>query len=623
MDFKSRKKRIQKHLHFIRGLFLEQIPEKSIFILKSVSDIALRWAAFVVPFLVTVSLGIIIYIIGFEDFYQQHEGAHRAHHYILLVLSILVTVRFLLILPKLERWRARFFNLSLVILVYYLRNLTEDIAHLEAGSTELITGKLLLLSGIVILFFTEVSHILRFIYRRGLNPALLFVGSFITFIILGGFLLLLPNATTGTIQPIDAFFTAASAVCVTGLPVVDTATAFTMTGKVIILMLIQIGGLGIMTFAGLIGFMVTGTVSFQNQIALKDMLSSSRMSNVISFISRVILVTITFEGIGAFMIYGSLSDGLFETEHEKIFFAVFHSISAFCNAGMSTLTDGLYDGRVRFNYGLHWVIGVLVILGGMGFPVVFNIFTFIRIKVTNTVKRLLNDPQKATYTNVLQATSKLALTTYFILLVVGFVTYFLFEYNHTLQEHSSAFGKITTSFFAGSVTPRTSGFNTVNISILTLPTMMVYLLLMWIGASPGSTGGGIKTTVAAVAFLNMKSIVLGHERTEAFRSEITATSIKRAFAIILLSLLALGLSVLLLSIYDSEHGLMKLAFEAFSAFSTAGVSLGITANLSVFGKLVIMATLFTGRIGALTLLFAVVTKRGEKPYRYPSENIMF
>jgi Trk-type K+ transport system membrane component len=434
---------------------------------------------------------------------------------------------------------------------------------------------------------------------------------------------MLPNSTTHGIHPVDAFFTSASAVCVTGLLVVDTASAFTLTGKVIILLLIQIGGLGIMTFAGLISFLVTGSVSFQNQLALRDMLSSNRMSNVISFISKVVLVTFTFEAIGAFMIYSTVPYGTFKTEGQTIFFSVFHAVSAFCNAGISTLSHGLHDGLLRFNYGLHWVIAGLVILGGMGFPVVFNIFTFMRIKVTNSIKRLLKNPNRENYTNILQATARLSLATYFILLIIGFITYFIFESNHTLREHSTTFGKVTTSFFAGSVTPRTSGFNTVDISLLSLPMLMIYLLLMWIGASPGSTGGGIKTTVAAVAFLNMKSIVFGHERTEAFRSEISSASIKRAFAIILLSFLVLGLAVLLLSIYDYEKGLLKLAFEAFSAFSTAGLSLGVTPQLSFFGKLVIMVVMFTGRIGALTLLFAVVTRSVEKPYRYPSEDIMF
>jgi trk system potassium uptake protein TrkH len=623
MEFKRNLRKVIRFLRYMQELLLEQAPEKVRTILRVLGRILLTIAEVLIPILVTLSFTIIIYNVGFEDFYKQHHTAYFAHGVILLILEILFTIRFLIVLLRATRWRSRFFNFFLVILVFYLKSISEEITTLDPGHVGTFTEKkLILFFGIVILFVTEVSHILRFIYKRGANPALLFVGSFATFIIIGGFMLLLPNATTNNIDPVDAFFTSASAVCVTGLIVVDTATAFTLTGQVIILILIQMGGLGIMTFAGMISFLVTGSVSFQNQLALRDMLSSNRMSNVISFISRVVIVTITFEAIGAFMIYGSLSDGMFNSESEKVFFSVFHAISAFCNAGFSTLSDGLYDGTVRFDYGLHWVIAILIMLGGMGFPVVFNIFTFLRIKVTNIVKRLVHDPQRESYTNILQATAKLSLATYFILLIIGFAAYFVFEFNFTLHEHNTLFGKITTSFF-GSITPRTAGFNTVDITLLSLPMLMIYLLLMYIGASPGSTGGGIKTTVAAVAFLNMKSIVSGQDRTEAFRSEVSMPSIKRAFAIILLSLLVLGIAVLLLSIYDSEQGLLKLAFEAFSAFSTVGLTLGVTPQLSVFGKLVVMGVMFIGRVGALTLLFAVVTKSTGKLYRYPSEDIMF
>jgi trk system potassium uptake protein TrkH len=622
MNLRRKVKKAVRFFHFVHGLLLEQIPAKVTALLQVASAISLKVAAILIPLLLAISLGIILYTVGFEDFYQQHEKAYFIHYIILLILAILFTLRFLLRLWQPAPRRSRFFNLAIVVLVFYLQDLTGEIPALSPGSSELITKKLILFFGVAILFVTEISDILRFIYRRGANAALLFVGSFATFITIGGFLLMLPNATTNSIHPVDAFFTSASAVCVTGLVVVETATAFTMTGKVILLMLIQLGGLGIMTFAGMISFLVTGSVSFQNQLALRDMLSSNRMSNVISFISRVVIVTFTFEAIGAFMIYGAISDKVFPSEGEKIFFAIFHSISAFCNAGFSTLTDGLYDGTVRYEYNLHWAVAILIILGGIGFPVLFNIFSFLRIRVTNIIRRLLKDPDKENFTNVLQSTAKLSLSTYFILLGLGFAAYFVFESNSTLQEHPTLFGKITTSFF-GSVTPRTAGFNTVDIALLSLPMLMIYLLLMYIGASPGSTGGGIKTTVAAVAFLNMQSIVTGRKRTEAFRSEISVASINRAFAIILLSLLVLGIAVLLLSIYDADKGLLKLAFEAFSAFSTVGLTLGITSQLSLFGKLVIMAVMFIGRVGALTLLFAVVTNSGDKPYRYPAEDIMF
>lgn len=622
MNLKRRVKKTLRFLDFIRALVLEQMPEKMLSLLEKIFESTLKITAFLIPLLTATSFGIILYTVGFEDFYQLHQKTYVIQRFLVLTLAILIGIRFLLLLPRVTRWRARFFNLFVVILIFFLNSMTAEILRLQEGSSALITSKLILFFGVLVLFTIEISGLLRFIYRRGVNAALLFVASFGAFIIIGGFLLMLPNATTDGIHPVDAFFTSASAVCVTGLTVLDTATAFTMTGKVIILMLIQIGGIGIMTFAGLIAFLITGTVSIENQLALRDMVSSDRMANVISFIGKVVMVTFIFEGIGAFLIYGSLTDKMFSTEGQKIFFSIFHSISAFCNAGFSTLSDNLYDTRMRFEYGLHWVIATLVILGGMGFPVLFNISTFLRVKVTNAIRRIVKNPELENYTNVLQATAKLSLATYFILLAFGFVAYFLLEFNSTLRDHHTLFGKITTSFF-GSVTPRTAGFNSVDLSLLSLPTVMIYLMLMWIGASPGSTGGGIKTTVAAVAFLNMKSIVMGRERTEAFRAEIPFTSIKRAFAIILLSLVVLGVAVLLLTIYDSEKGLLKLAFETFSAFSTVGLTLGITAQLSFFGKLVIMSVMFIGRVGALTLLFAVVTRSEERRYRYPPEQIMF
>ena len=622
MEFRFFLRRVSRYLRFAKGLLLEQIPGKTTALLLSIMATTQRVASFLIPALLTVSLTLILYTVGFRDFYQQFEAIHLAHRTILLLLCILFSLRFLFTLPLVPRWRARVFNFAVVILVFYLHAVARDIPYLQERSTELLVQKLTLFFGIVVLFFIEASYILRLIYRRGANPALLFVGGFAAFIVIGGFLLLLPNATTGTIHPLDAFFTSASAVCVTGLTVVDTGTAFTTTGKVIILMLIQVGGLGIMTFAGLISFLVLGSSSIQSQLALRDMINSNRMSNAFSFIARVVVVTFTFEAIGVFLIYGTLSDKMFSSESDKIFFSLFHSISAFCNAGFSTLNSGLYDISLRYNYSLHWVIAMLVILGGMGFPIVFNIFAFFRIKIRNINRRIVGKPDREVYTNALQATGKLALATYAILLVAGFVTYFIFERNHTLAEHDGLFAKITTSFF-GSVTPRTAGFNTVDLAKFSLTTIMVYLLLMLIGASPGSTGGGIKTTVAAVAFLNMKSIVLGHERTEAFRTEISTASLKRAFAIILLALLVLGFAVLLLSINDAEMGLLRLAFETFSAFSTVGLSLGVTPQLSALGKLVILAVMFIGRVGALTLLFAVVTRSDQRPFKYPSEEIMF
>ncbi|HZH01271.1 MAG TPA: potassium transporter TrkG, partial [Flavisolibacter sp.] len=201
-----------------------------------------------------------------------------------------------------------------------------------------------------------------------------------------------------------------------------------------------------------------------------------------------------------------------------------------------------------------------------------------------------------------------------------FVAYFSFEQYATLANHPTLTGKVITSFF-GSVTPRTAGFNTVDLSAMTLPTVMIYLLLMWVGASPGSTGGGIKTTTAGVALLNVASVLRGKDRTEFFRSEISHQSIRRAFAVIIMSLLFIGVAVFLIAVNDSEKGLIKIAFEAFSAFSTVGLTLGITPNLSEFSKVVLIITMFVGRVGTITLLVAFIRQSKQLYYRYPKEEI--
>jgi Trk-type K+ transport system membrane component len=209
-----------------------------------------------------------------------------------------------------------------------------------------------------------------------------------------------------------------------------------------------------------------------------------------------------------------------------------------------------------------------------------------------------------------------------VLIVIGFISFLIFEQSATLQQHPTITGKLVTSFF-GSITPRTAGFNTVDLTTMNLSTIMIYLLLMWIGASPGSTGGGIKTTTAGVAFLNMVAILRGKDRAEFFRSEISQNSIRRAFAIIMLSLLLIGLSIFFVSINDSEKGLITIAFEVFSAFSTVGLSLGITAGLTAFSKVVIIITMFVGRVGMITLLVAFIKQSRQLYYRYPKEDIAF
>jgi Trk-type K+ transport system membrane component len=329
-----------------------------------------------------------------------------------------------------------------------------------------------------------------------------------------------------------------------------------------------------------------------------------------------------FEIIGAACIYFSLDDSLFPGQLDKTFFSIFHSVSAFCNAGFSTYTSGLYEPVIRFNYVFQLCIAALVILGGMGFPIVFNLYNYLKIKVVNQYCRLRGDARREYFPHVININARLALVVSIFLLTIGFAAYLMFEQSATLTQHPTITGKIITSFF-GSVTPRTAGFNTVDLTAMSLPTVMIYLLLMWIGASPGSTGGGIKTTTAGVAILNMVAILRGKDRSEFYRSEISHNSIRRAFAIVVLSLLFIGIAVFFISVNDSDKGLIKIAFEAFSAFSTVGLSLGITADLSVLSKVVLMITMFIGRVGTITLLVVFINQSKSLYYRYPREDIAF
>lgn len=616
-------RRILRYFLQIKRRLDEQLVNSTVSFLQHFLQSVLRFTEAAVPIVSLAALGFAIHDLGFNKFLQVDALSTRILSISLYLLKLLLIAHFISQLTQKRKLSTHFYSFCVIILTFYLHTLVHDLegANLEEV-THFIWRKSFLYGGIAFIFLSEVSNVLRFIYVRRLNPAFLFVLSFAIIILIGGLLLMLPNATHGGISPINALFTSTSAVCVTGLIVVDTATVFTTFGKVIIMIMMQIGGLGIMTFTGLFGYLIAGSVSIQNQLALKDMLSTKQMNNVIQFVIRIIVVTLFFEAVGMILINWTIGESITSSKTERLFFAAFHAISAFCNAGFSTLSAGLFTESVRFNYNFQLIVAGLIILGGMGFPIVFNIFSFIRIRVANMVRRMLKIPKQEKYRHIIHINSRLAVYTSMVLLVFGFIAYISFEQHNTLVAHPTMWGKIVTSFF-GAVTPRTAGFNTVDLSIVTLPTVMAYLLLMWIGASPGSTGGGIKTTTAAVAFLNIGSIIRGKTRTEAFHTHLSEGSINRAFAIVTVSLLVIGAAVLLIGINDGDKGMLRIAFEAFSAFSTVGLSLGITPQLSTTSKIVLMAVMYIGRVGALTLLVAFIHQSKTLNYQYPKEDIMY
>lgn len=469
--------------------------------------------------------------------------------------------------------------------------------------------------GLFFYLLLRLTFLIKYIYKIYFNPAILFVGSFGIFSLIGAFFLMLPKVTTHGISFVDALFTSTSAICVTGLAVLDTAKDFTQLGQIVILVLIQIGGIGILTFTSFFAFFFKENSSFREGMYVKDFTASEHLQDVFKVALNIVLFTITLELIGAISIYYSI---LNVTEIEdKFFFSIFHSISAFCNAGFSTSSASLYANWLRFNYPLQWIVMILIIFGGLGYGIVFNTFSYFRAVFSN----YFVNKKKYMPVRVFTLNSKIIFVTTSILLVSGFVFFFFAESQYTLKDHHTFFGKITTAMFS-SVTPRTAGFNTIDYTQMATPSLLFVILLMWIGASPASTGGGIKTSTFAIATLNILATAKGKKRIEINTREISSSTTNKAFAIICISLIVIGISILLLLFFEPHKDLLAIAFECFSAYSTVGLSLNVTPTLSEPSKYVIIAVMFIGRIGMLNLLIGMLKQITQKFYKYPQENIL-
>lgn len=468
-----------------------------------------------------------------------------------------------------------------------------------------------------IIFLVEFSkRSLNFLNK--INPSLLFVASFLLLIILGTLLLMLPGATNHKISITDAFFTATSAVCVTGLTTLDTATTFTFFGKSIIMVLIQLGGLGVMTFTTFFGLFFTNSSSFKDQLLIKDLINSDTLSEIYKTLLKIILFTFIIESIGAILIWFTL-DPTLSINSDNIKFSIFHSISAFCNAGFSTKSMGMMDPFISHNYLLHLVIAMLIILGGIGFPILLNYYKLFKHLVFNAI-RILQGKRYMHKPHIININSRIVLITTFWLLIFGTVFFMIFEWNHLLKDKTLG-EKLVYSFFA-SVTPRTAGFNTIDYSQILPVTMLLTMFLMWIGASPSGTGGGIKTSTFAIAILNIFSFAKGKDRIEVYLREISHQTVRKAFAIIFLSLIVIGIAIVLISTFNPELSFNKIIFECFSAYGTVGLSMGITPLLSDASKWVIIITMFLGRIGTLTIFIAFIRKVKTKRYKYPTDELI-
>lgn len=429
-----------------------------------------------------------------------------------------------------------------------------------------------------------------------MEPAQVMVIGFGVVILFGGLILNLPIATKSgeSVGFLNALFTATSAVCVTGLVVVDTSTYWNGFGHFVIITLIQIGGLGFMTIATMFSLLIGKKINLRERLLIQESLNQKDLSGLVKLTRYIIMITFAIEGIGAL-----LMSMVFIPEFgllKGIWYSIFHSISAFCNAGFDLLgsTAGAFSSLMCFvdNALINLVIGGLIILGGIGFPVILDV-------INNRKYSKLN------------LHSKIVINTTAILIVIGFLFIFIAEFNNKASlGNLDMKGKLLSSFFQ-SVTLRTAGYTTIDLSLLKESTLFLMIILMLIGASPASAGGGLKTTTIATLFLTVKSFILGKEDIEVYNRRIGEATVKKSLGIFFIGVFIALFGILILTIVNPEYTLIESSFEVASAFATVGLSIGGTPSLTAPGKILIMILMFLGRVGSLTIFIALLSRKNK------------
>ena len=441
------------------------------------------------------------------------------------------------------------------------------------------------------------------------NPGRTILFSFIFIIILGSILLSFPFATANNIRIsyIDALFTSTSAVCVTGLIVQDTATRFSIFGKIIILLLIQAGGLGIMIMSYFTSFILGKKFSIKEKMTMSYLLNVHDMRKLTSSMVRIIFTTFVIELIGACFLDFS---ALFGHGKKAIFFSLFHSISAFCNAGFALFSDSFM--QFKGDLSLNLVITLLIIFGGLSFGVIFNVAEVISAK--------LKKKWQGEYKLIkLSINTKIVLIYTGILIFSAMLIFYFFEHKYILLE--KGIGTQYISSFFQSITLRTAGFNTLDISKLQMNTILIMMIFMFIGGASGSTAGGVKVNTLGIIISYIRTLLKGKTNLIIMNQHIRKRVINKAFLLVFLGLGVIFIGTLILTVTEN-FALEKIIFEVVSAFGTVGLSMGITYYLSFIGKAIIIAIMFIGRVGLLTLMFALSDREKSTEVKYPEGHIL-
>ena len=487
---------------------------------------------------------------------------------------------------------------------------------------DFLDGRMYHLSLLLVLSFLNLSYGLVRLLRRT-NPSLILAVSFLIIILVGTGLLMLPRSTVSGISWVDSLFISTSAVCVTGLTSVDVASTFTTTGFVIIILLIQIGGLGVMTLTSFFAMFFMGNTSLYNQLVVRDMVSSNSLNSLLSTLVYILGFTLAIEGAGMLAIWSDIHGTMGMDIHEELAFSAFHSISAFCNAGFSTLPGNLGNPLLLAGHHnpFYIYISLLIILGGIGFPILVNFKDIILYHIRRFWRFLRTwEWDGRRFYHLYNLNTRIVLIVTFLLLVFGTLGIALFEWNGSFAGMPVA-DKWTQAFF-NAVCPRTAGFSSVDLAGLGVQTLLLYLILMWIGGGSQSTAGGIKVNAFAVVVLNLVAVLRGTERVEVFGRELSYDSIRRSNATVVMSFGVLFIFIFVISILEPKLSLLTIAFECVSAISTVGSSLNATPLLGDDSKLLVALLMFVGRVGLITLMLGIIKQKKHTKYRYPSGQII-
>ncbi len=433
---------------------------------------------------------------------------------------------------------------------------------------------------------------------------------------------MLPRSTYEPISFIDALFTSTSATCVTGLSTVDVSTVFTPLGLTFIMILIQIGGLGVMTLTSFFALFFMGNTSLSSQTLISDMVSSKSLSSLLSTLLYILGFTAVIEMVGAAALFADIHGTMGMTLREEIAFSVFHSISAFCNAGFSTLSGNLGNEMLMNGHNLFYIIiSILIVLGGVGFPILVNLNYWVKYAIKRLYKRFVRGSIGVErQVHIYDINTKIVVMMSVSLIIIGTLMIGFLEWNGAFAGMGTM-DKVVHSIFTA-VSPRTAGFSSVSMGGFGLQTLLLMIFFMVIGGASQSTAGGIKVNTFAVIMYNIKAILQGRDRVTLFNRSISEDSIRRSNSTLVIYIFFIFVAVFLLAGFEPETPIMTIVFEAISALSTVGASLDFTPMMGTDSKIVVICLMFIGRVGVLTLMSSVIKQKAVSGVRYPSGNIL-